>query len=631
MAITDLRVIREPHERKENKQEGQYMNRDQQSVHSETTFVDEDPYDKFRSHEPNPDNLTRVVRDTETYNQVPSKYVSCRLTKSVFSSFNKSDVPGNGHPGLKDTRFGNSHHPSNGPNRDCHQSNVVTRHIDWIHQREANRRGGRGVRGGYRGSFGDRGGRVGGKPLGRGVGHWSPRPERNDVQMDLRMPADLMLPPVRHGLPMPMHTIHPAMVPFAQNMPWGPTMAMGAHPWYFHQPTAFMQPTPPALPHHWFHPQLLGSFPPLSNGNIGPSTSFNEYGQPIHAIPDVLQYSYEPQYCANTPNQEPHIEYDQRPGMSNASRSFPVTPLNPNAEDFLLPDIAALKDSGDQRNYGVVHESMGLNPHSISAPGYPPPPRMGTASVNPIDRRTSVQNGDRANLAISASGGLTSEERHNLVVYIDEMNKSAMARGESFLMGDRASAGIGRLDQFNVAVHPPTPNMQPSSLRDANEAKHDLYKLSMGRIPLPENHREMSELELIEAAEDYLHRSDGSASWADTANANNKQASITRRTVGTHAGEKGYVITQRNDRPSSGGEGSSIAQPGWLPLNGDVSGNVRTKPLNLEGMDNRIFGVKPGTVSAPVSAAVSRDPSPFRHSGVIGEGRADRSTWLPKK
>ena len=74
---------------------------------------EEDPFDNFRSQRLDPSLVSSYSLESGTYKQVPSRYATVGNLISVYSYANKSDVPGEKHPGQSaDTRFGTTGKPT---------------------------------------------------------------------------------------------------------------------------------------------------------------------------------------------------------------------------------------------------------------------------------------------------------------------------------------------------------------------------------------------------------------------------------------------------------------------------------------------------------------------------------------
>jgi hypothetical protein len=71
-----------------------------------------DPFDDFRSTRPANLTVSTVTLESGTYDQVPSRYSKIDPMVSIHSVKNKSDTPGEKHPGVSaDTRFGTTGKP----------------------------------------------------------------------------------------------------------------------------------------------------------------------------------------------------------------------------------------------------------------------------------------------------------------------------------------------------------------------------------------------------------------------------------------------------------------------------------------------------------------------------------------
>jgi hypothetical protein len=128
---------------------------DEASPHSGKTAIEEDPFNDFRTRALDQEHLPRVILDSGTYIQTPSRFASIGNLVSVYSTPNKSDTPGESHRGLStDTRFGMCGKPSFG---------TLQRHIerqDNIHRLNMQRQMQNGSCRGRRGRRGRRSGHV---------------------------------------------------------------------------------------------------------------------------------------------------------------------------------------------------------------------------------------------------------------------------------------------------------------------------------------------------------------------------------------------------------------------------------------------------------------------------------------
>ncbi|KAH8682975.1 hypothetical protein BGZ60DRAFT_524318 [Tricladium varicosporioides] len=78
----------------------------------EISTADIEAFDEFRSRRPDPNQLSEVVLESGTYLQVPSRFATLHNMVSVYTTTNKSDMPGEAHPGWNpDTRFGTNGRP----------------------------------------------------------------------------------------------------------------------------------------------------------------------------------------------------------------------------------------------------------------------------------------------------------------------------------------------------------------------------------------------------------------------------------------------------------------------------------------------------------------------------------------
>jgi hypothetical protein len=106
-AIRDIRVTRQRYEgvaRVQTRLNGD----DAASVSSGETMLP-DPFDNFRTQKLDSANITTVTLESGTYAQVPSRFAKVGNLVSVYSTVNKSEWPGEKHPGYSvDNRFGNA-------------------------------------------------------------------------------------------------------------------------------------------------------------------------------------------------------------------------------------------------------------------------------------------------------------------------------------------------------------------------------------------------------------------------------------------------------------------------------------------------------------------------------------------
>jgi hypothetical protein len=106
-AIQDIRVTRQRYEgvaRVQTRLNGD----DGASVSSGETMLP-DPFDNFRTQKLDSANITTVTLELGTYAQVPSRFAKVGNLVSVYSTVNKSEWPGEQHPGYSvDNRFGNA-------------------------------------------------------------------------------------------------------------------------------------------------------------------------------------------------------------------------------------------------------------------------------------------------------------------------------------------------------------------------------------------------------------------------------------------------------------------------------------------------------------------------------------------
>lgn len=118
-AIRDIRVTRQRYEGVARVQTRLNVD-DGASVSSGETMLP-DPFDNFRTQKLDSANITTVTLESGTYAQVPSRFAKVGNLVSVYSTVNKSEWPGEQHPGYSvDNRFGNANR-INGFNGDTSQ------------------------------------------------------------------------------------------------------------------------------------------------------------------------------------------------------------------------------------------------------------------------------------------------------------------------------------------------------------------------------------------------------------------------------------------------------------------------------------------------------------------------------
>ncbi|KAH6684525.1 hypothetical protein B0J14DRAFT_646430 [Halenospora varia] len=79
---------------------------------SEGSAAGIEAFDDFRSRRADPSQVSEVVLESGTYLQVPSRFATLHNMVSVYTTTNKSDMPGEAHPGWNpDTRFGTNGRP----------------------------------------------------------------------------------------------------------------------------------------------------------------------------------------------------------------------------------------------------------------------------------------------------------------------------------------------------------------------------------------------------------------------------------------------------------------------------------------------------------------------------------------
>ncbi|KAF4632963.1 hypothetical protein G7Y89_g5167 [Cudoniella acicularis] len=73
----------------------------------ELNLVNKDPFDDFRDFPADPSMISTITLESGTYEQVPSRFATIHNMVSIYAQPNKSDIPGELHPGVNsDTRFG---------------------------------------------------------------------------------------------------------------------------------------------------------------------------------------------------------------------------------------------------------------------------------------------------------------------------------------------------------------------------------------------------------------------------------------------------------------------------------------------------------------------------------------------
>jgi hypothetical protein len=105
-AIRDIKAVRDRYQRpaRMNAVNGHSDNGSEEN--------EEDPFDNFRSKQLDSLLPPTYTLPSGTYKQVPSRYATVGNLISIYSSANKSDIPGKQHPGTSaDTRFGTTGKP----------------------------------------------------------------------------------------------------------------------------------------------------------------------------------------------------------------------------------------------------------------------------------------------------------------------------------------------------------------------------------------------------------------------------------------------------------------------------------------------------------------------------------------
>ncbi|RDL35296.1 uncharacterized protein BP5553_07227 [Venustampulla echinocandica] len=107
-AIKDIRAVRDRYQQRRRTQHDITTSGQSSDAGSESTSVEEDPFDNFRAIPAKESEVQSISLDSGVYQQVPSRFGTVTDMASVYSHPNKSDVLGFGHPVLAGPRSGNA-------------------------------------------------------------------------------------------------------------------------------------------------------------------------------------------------------------------------------------------------------------------------------------------------------------------------------------------------------------------------------------------------------------------------------------------------------------------------------------------------------------------------------------------